>query len=153
MILEHLSLRDFRSYDQGSFTFQPDSNIIFGENGRGKTNLLEAILLLTGARSWRAAKKSELVRWEQERAFLGAKVYSGGREKDIRMEIPQSGRTNATVNGVKVKRQFDLAEQIRCVLFSPEDLHIVKGAASGRRAFADDALCQLLPRYGARLFL
>ena len=148
MILQHLSLRDFRSYRQGEFDFLPDSNIIFGDNGKGKTNLLEAILLLTGSRSWRAARKSELVRWDAETAYLAAKVHSGGREKELRMEIPSAGRTNASVNGVKIKRQYDLAEHLRCVLFSPEDLHIVKGAASGRRAFVDDALCQLRPRYG-----
>lgn len=151
MILESLSLRDFRSYSQGSFRFEPESNIIFGENGRGKTNLLEAVLLLTGVRSWRAARKSELVRWDAQQAFLATKVHSGGREKEIRMEIPLSGRTAATVNGVKVRRQFDLAGDLRCVLFSPEDLHIVKGAASGRRAFLDDGLCQLRPRYGELL--
>ena len=148
MILQHLSLRDFRSYSQGSFTFRPDSNIIFGENGKGKTNLLEAILLLTGGRSWRAAKKSELVRWDAPSAFLSAGIQSGGRDKELRMELPPSGRTLASVNGVKIKRQYDLADHLRCVLFSPEDLHIVKGAASGRRSFMDDALCQLRPRYG-----
>lgn len=67
------------------------------------------------------------------------------------MELPASGRSTAAVNGVKVKRQFDLAEHLRCVLFSPEDLHIVKGAASGRRGFVDDGLCQLRPRYGQLL--
>ena len=148
MILQSLSLRNFRSYQQGSFEFLPESNIIFGDNGKGKTNLLEAILMLTGGRSWRAARKSELVHWDEAAAFLCATVHSGGREKELRMELPASGRTNASVNGVKIKRQYDLAEHLRCVLFSPEDLTLVKGAASGRRAFIDDALCQLRPRYG-----
>ncbi len=148
MILQSLDLREFRSYRQGSFSFRPESNILFGENGRGKTNLLEAILLLTGARSWRASRKSELVHWDAQSAFLAARVHSGGREKELRMELPAAGRTNASVNGVKIKRQYNLAEHLRCVLFSPEDLHIVKGAAAGRRAFVDDALCQLRPRYG-----
>ena len=151
MILQSLSLRDFRSYRQGKFEFLPDSNIIFGDNGKGKTNLLEAILLLTGGRSWRAAKKSELVHWDAPAAFLSAGVHSGGREKELRMELPAGGRTNASVNGVKIKRQYDLAEHLRCVLFSPEDLHIVKGGASGRRDFVDDSLCQLRPRYGELL--
>ena len=148
MILEQLTLRNFRSYETGSFSFLPESNIIFGENGKGKTNLLEAILLLTGGRSWRAARKSELVRWDASAAYLSAKVCSYDREKEIRMEIPTSGRTLSSVNGVKTKRQFELAEHLRCVLFSPEDLHIVKGGAAGRRDFIDDALCQLRPRYG-----
>ena len=65
MILHSISLRQFRSYDTADFTFAPGVNIICGDNGRGKTNLLEGIWMLTGVRSWRAAKKAELVRWEE----------------------------------------------------------------------------------------
>ena len=72
MILRSVSLRDFRSYETAAFTFSPEVNILCGENGRGKTNLLEAIWLLTGVRSWRAAKKAELVRWDADRASLRA---------------------------------------------------------------------------------
>ena len=74
MILKDLSLRDFRSYETAKYAFSPDVNIICGDNGRGKTNLLEAIFVLTGVRSWRAGKKAELVRWDEPKAQLQATV-------------------------------------------------------------------------------
>lgn len=148
MILQSLQLRDFRSYAQGTFSFSPESNILYGENGIGKTNLLEAVLLLTGARSWRAGRKSELVRWDCDRAFISGTVFSREREKTIRMELPAGGRTRTEINGVRVKRQYDLSDSFRCVLFSPENLSLVKGPASQRRDLIDNGLCQMRPRYG-----
>lgn len=148
MILKEIALRDFRSYEQAGFTFSPEVNIICGDNGRGKTNLLEGIYLLTGVRSWRAAKKAELVRWDAPCAELRAGVDTRGRDFSLKMELPASGRSRVWINGVKKQKQLELSDCLRCVLFSPEDLALVKGPASGRRAFLDDAICQLRPRYG-----
>ena len=147
MRIDGVELRQFRSYEKAGFAFSAGVNIVCGDNGRGKTNLLEALWLLTGVRSWRAAKKAVLVRWEQERALLRARVFTGGRSCELRLELPAAGRAAAMVNGVRLKRQSALSEHLRCVLFSPEDLSLVKGPAAGRRAFLDDALCQLRPRY------
>ncbi len=148
MILRDLSLRDFRSYQAADLQFSPQVNIICGDNGKGKTNLLEAIYLLTGVRSWRAAKKAELVRWEQPKALLQATVDTRGRQFQLKLELPAAGRSQVWVNGVKKQRQLELSESLRCVLFSPEDLYLIKGPASGRRAFLDDAISQIRPRYG-----
>ena len=148
MILKDLSLRDFRSYETAEYAFSPDVNIICGDNGRGKTNLLEAIFLLTGVRSWRAAKKAELVRWEESKAELRATVETRGRQFQLKLDMPASGRSQVWVNGVKKQRQLELSEYFRCVLFSPEDLYLIKGPASGRRDFLDSAICQIRPRYG-----
>ncbi len=148
MVLKDLSLRDFRSYPAADLSFSPQVNIICGDNGKGKTNLLEAIWMLTGVRSWRAAKKAELVRWEQPKALLSATVEARGRQFALKMELPAAGRSQIWVNGVKKQRQLELSEHLRCVLFSPEDLYLVKGPASGRRAFLDAAICQIRPRYG-----
>lgn len=147
MKVESIALREFRSYERAEFDFSDGVNIVCGDNGRGKTNLLEAIWLLTGTRSWRAARKAVLVRWEQECALLRAKVFTGGRECELRLELPAAGRTQAAVNGVRLRRQGELSDSLRCVLFSPEDLLLVKGPAAGRRELMDDALCQLRPRY------
>ena len=148
MILKDLSLRDFRSYAAAEYAFSPDVNIICGDNGRGKTNLLEAIFLLTGVRSWRAAKKAELVRWEMPKAQLQATVETRGRQFQLKLDMPASGRSQVWVNGVKKQRQLELSECLRCVLFSPEDLYLIKGPASGRREFLDSAISQIRPRYG-----
>lgn len=151
MRIDGIELRQFRSYEKAAFAFSPDVNIVCGDNGRGKTNLLEAVWLLTGVRSWRAARKSVLVRWEQERALLRARVLAHGRPCEVRLELPAAGRALATVNGVRLRRQSELSETLRCVLFSPEDLTLVKGPAAARRDFLDDALCQLRPRYAEAL--
>ena len=148
MILKDLSLRDFRSYSAAEYAFSPDVNIICGDNGRGKTNLLEAIFLLTGVRSWRAAKKAELVRWDMPKAQLQATVETRGRQFQLKLDMPASGRSQVWVNGVKKQRQLELSECLRCVLFSPEDLYLIKGPASGRREFLDSAISQIRPRYG-----
>ena len=148
MILKDLSLRDFRSYAAAEYAFSPDVNIICGDNGRGKTNLLEAIFLLTGVRSWRAAKKAELVRWDMPKAQLQATVETRGRQFQLKLDMPASGRSRVWVNGVKKHRQLELSECLRCVLFSPEDLYLIKGPASGRREFLDSAISQIRPRYG-----
>ena len=148
MILKDLSLRDFRSYAAAEYAFSPDVNIICGDNGRGKTNLLEAIFLLTGVRSWRAAKKAELVRWDMPKAQLQATVETRGRQFQLKLDMPASGRSQVWVNGVKKQRQLELSECLRCVLFSPEDLYLIKGPASGRREFLDSAISQIRPRYG-----
>ena len=148
MILQSISLRDFRSYDAAGFEFSPDVNIICGDNGRGKTNLLESIWMLTGVRSWRAAKKAELVRWDSPKALLKAYVETRGRSHELQLELPAAGRSQIWVNGVKKQRQLELSEYLRCVLFSPEDLYLIKGPASGRREFLDSAISQIRPRYG-----
>ena len=148
MILNSLSLRDFRSYEAVDLSFSPGVNIICGDNGRGKTNLLEAVWLLTGVRSWRAAKKAELVRWDRQKATIRAGVESRNRQFDLMVELPASGRSQIWVNGIKKQRQLELSETFRCVLFSPEDLYLIKGPASGRRDFLDSAISQIRPRYG-----
>ena len=148
MILNEISLRDFRSYDLAEFSFSPGVNIICGDNGRGKTNLLEAIFLLTGVRSWRAGKKAELVRWDEPKAQLEATVETRGRQSQLKLDMPASGKSQVWVNGVKKQRQLELSECLRCVLFSPEDLYLIKGPASQRRSFLDSAISQIRPRYG-----
>jgi len=151
MRIESIALREFRSYEREEFSFSGEVNIVCGDNGKGKTNLLEALWVLTGGRSWRAARKTALVRWEQERALLRAKIITHDRECELRLELPVEGRASASANGVKLRRLSDLSDSLRCVLFSPEDLALVKGPAAGRREFLDDAMCQLRPRYAETL--
>lgn len=151
MIVRHISLRNFRSYETASFSFSDGVNIVCGDNGKGKTNLLEAVWLLTGTKSWRAARKAVFIRWEQEQTILHANVKAHQRDFELRLEHPLRGRSVAWVNGVKLRRQNELSDRFRCVLFSPEDLSLVKGPAAERRLFIDHALCQMRPRYAEAL--
>lgn len=151
MRIDSVALHAWRSYAHAEFGFREGVNIICGDNGRGKTNLLEALWMMTGVRSWRTARKNVLVHWDEPRALLRVRLFTRGRDCTMQLELPVSGRSTATVNGVRLPRQSDLSQSLRCVLFSPEDLALVRGPASGRRAFIDDALCQMRPRYAELL--
>lgn len=151
MRLDRLSLYGFRNYEQQTVEFQDGVNILIGENAQGKTNILEAAFLLTGSRSWRATRRSELIRMESENARIEAKVFSRGRAFEISMAMPPAGRGVITVNGVRAKKQGQLSDVFRCVLFAPEDLSLLRDGAAARRRFLDTALCQLRPRYAELL--
>ena len=151
MRLDRLCLRDFRNYEQQELTLQDGVNLLIGPNAQGKTNVLEAVFLLTGSRSWRAGRKSEMVRFGAQSAFIEAGLHARNRDFEIRMTLPLSGRGTTTVNGVKATRQSRLSDVFRCVLFAPEDLSLLRDGAAARRRFLDTALCQLRPRYAELL--
>ena len=152
MKVRRIALSGFRNYDWESFDFSPDTNVIRGENGQGKTNLLEAVWLLTGGKSFRGGKDAELVRRGAEYAALEAvTVESSGKENEIRLTVGASGAGRpgryAVRNGAPPKRASSLAGSFPAVVFDPGHLSLVKGPPDGRRRFLDAALCQLYPGY------
>lgn len=151
MQLNQITLKHYRNYENQTLELPEGATILAGENAQGKTNLLEAIFLLTGGKSWRAARRGDLVAFRQPKALIQADVLSRDRQFRMELELPQTGRMQMTVNGVKQKRQGDLAEVFRCVLFSPEDLYLIREGPAARRRFLDTALCQLRPRYDLAL--
>ena len=151
MQLEAIRLSYFRNYQDVSLSFPEGVTILAGENAQGKTNLLEAIFLLTGGRSWRAGKRGDLISFHQSQAQIQAKVFSRQREFRMDLTLPRTGKLQSIVNGVKQQRQSDLSEVFRCVLFSPEDLYLIREGPAARRRFLDTALCQLRPRYALAL--
>ncbi len=151
MRLSRLSLSGFRSYLSKSFDFSPNVNVIIGENGIGKTNLLEAVCLLSGNRSFRSAKTSEMINFNCERADISADVFSRGRDFEIKISLFKSGKGQVFINDVKTVKKSKMSEIFRCVVFSPRDLFIIKGAAGERRDLLNGALCQKSPGYAAAL--
>jgi len=151
MIVSQVKLSGFRSYDLSSFTFKDGANIIWGPNARGKTNLLEGIMLLSGAYSWRTRRRGELINFQSQSAVIEGAVEARSRLFDIKITMPLRGKAGYSVNGVGGKRQYELSDYFRCVLFCPEDLSIVKGGPEIRRRFMNTALSQLRPRYAAIL--
>lgn len=151
MRLDRLLLRDFRNYHEQELFLQDGVNLLIGSNAQGKTNVLEAIFLLTGSRSWRAGRKNELIRFGAQSALIEAGLLAHGRDFEVRMTLPLSGRGVTTINGVKAARQSRLSDVFRCVLFAPEDLSLLRDGAAARRRFLDTALCQLRPRYAELL--
>jgi DNA replication and repair protein RecF len=146
MPIRSLSLTDFRSYPQLDIELGPGPQVIVGPNAAGKTNLVEAIVLLSSGRSHRSAADVELVRWDHEFARAAASVESGGRTEELEVVIlaaptGRGARKRVRVNGVN-RRPSALATVLRTVLFAPEDMELIVGSPSLRRSLVDDLVVQ-----------
>ncbi|MGI8940136.1 MAG: DNA replication/repair protein RecF [Iamia sp.] len=149
MELARLWLTDFRGYAAAEVEFDPGLTAVVGANGEGKTNLLEAIGWLGGLRSFRAAPTEALVRVGAERAIVRGEGRRDGRELLVECEIAPGGRSRMLVNRQPVRRARDGLEFLRAVVFSPDDLELVKGGPGERRRYLDDLLVALDPRLDA----
>lgn len=147
MLIEALSLQDFRNIHSLYLEPSPGLNVITGENAQGKTNTLESICYLSLISSFRGAKDAELIRFGADSACIEAQALSEERSRRMKITIPSSGRRSIQVNGVRIAKKADAAGIIRCVLFCPEDLSLVRQSPAGRRRFLDDAISQLKPNY------
>ncbi|MBQ7255118.1 MAG: DNA replication/repair protein RecF [Oscillospiraceae bacterium] len=148
MKLEEITLRGFRNYEDASVSFGSGVNLLLGDNGHGKTNLLEAVLYLASGRSFRTRKEAELIGFGKEFADFSAKVTAFDRTVELRAVL-FSGRKKRQlfVNSVKKRTFSEFSGNLAAVLFSPGDLQILKSGASARRHLLDQALCQLFPAY------
>jgi DNA replication and repair protein RecF len=142
----HLTLHDFRSYAGLEVGLGPGATAFVGRNGQGKTNLVEAIDYLSRLGSHRVATDAPLVRSGAERALVRAAVVRDGRTAVLEVEITPGRSNRARVNRADLPRARDLLGLVRTVLFSPEDLTLVKGDPSDRRRFLDDLLVLRTPR-------
>ncbi len=147
MNIEHIALRDFRNYERAELELAPGVNVFCGENAQGKTNILEAVGLLSTARLFRSGKKRDAIRFGALQAQAEAQFWAEKRLFTVQAAIPSSGRMQLTVNGVRQKRMSDAAGLLRTVLFCPEDLMLIREGAAARRRFVDTALSQLRPNY------
>ena len=144
--VRRLSLHDFRSYVNLQIDLSAGLTAIVGENGNGKTNLVEAIAFLSRLQSFRGSPNEALVRVGAEAAVVRGEVLCGDRDVLIEAELPAQGRMRVQVNKQKLVRRGDLAEVLTTTVFSPDDLDIVKGGPGGRRDFLDDLLIDLHPK-------
>ena len=151
MKLRRIALDGFRNYTDFTADFSPGVNVIWGENAQGKTNLLEAIGFLSGARSHRARGDKELLSFHRDRGTITAEVTSRGRDFLLEVQLFRGARRRLIVNHVKCKTAAELGGIVQTVLFCPEDLALIKAGAAERRSFLDHAICQLRPRYAEAL--
>lgn len=149
MHLIQLRLHNFRSYQQVTLLPPAGVTILLGENGAGKTNLLEAIHLCCLGRSHRTSSDQDMIRLGQETCGVHAKVQrqNGVDEVGVRLFQQQKQKKLIYVNGKTVSRIGELMGHMTCVMFSPEDVDIIKGGPQGRRSFLDMLLSQCLPAY------
>jgi DNA replication and repair protein RecF len=145
--IAHLSLHDFRSYPEVEVALAPGVTAFLGRNGQGKTNLIEAVDYIARLSSHRVAGDAPLVRFGAESAVVRAAVVRDGREAVLEVQINPGRSNRARVNRSPLPRARELLGLVRTVLFSPEDLALVKGDPSDRRRFLDDLLVQRAPRY------
>lgn len=150
MHLTDIELENFRNYADVRIQPEPGMNVLFGRNAQGKTNILEAIHICCLGKSHRGAHDQELVRRGQKSARIWLRVHRKDSPRTIEVLL-QGGKKRVSVSGVPIKRMAELMGHINCVLFSPEDLSLVKGGPGTRRRFLDTSLCQLRPRYYSAL--
>jgi len=149
LFVTHLSLADFRSWRLAELEFGPGVTTITGRNGQGKTNLVEAVEYLATLGSHRVASDAPLIRFGAERAVVRARVQAGLDDpRSLLLEVELNpGRPNrAHLNRGPLTRPRDLLGALRVVLFSPDDLALVKGDPAERRRFLDELLTQRWPR-------
>src|ERR1043166_2086002 len=145
MHLAHLRLRDFRNYPRLDVDFAPGFQLLLGDNAQGKTNILEAIYLMSTLRSFRGVGSAQMVRHGQKGYFVGGNVVAQG-EREIKMYWSAAERS-LSLDGRPARKLTDFLGTLRTVVFCTEDLQLVKGAARSRRRFLDLLLSQTYSGY------
>ncbi len=149
MIIKSIELKNFRNYENLSISFDEDTNILYGDNAQGKTNVLEAVYLSGTTKSHKGSKDKEMIRFgEQEahiRTFVEKKQFGTNQVKNyqIDMHLKQSRSKGIAINKIPIKKASELFGILNMVFFSPEDLNIIKNGPAERRRFLDSELCQL----------
>lgn len=144
MRINRIDIENYRNIKNLNADFD-DVNIIWGENAQGKTNLIEAIYLFTGAKSFRGAKDSQLVMLGKEKCSLQIEFESRGRTQSAEIDI--KNKREVILNSIKRKSASSLGEELKAVVFSPVHLNMIKDGPGERRKFVDAALCQIKSNY------
>lgn len=146
MRLLALQVQDFRNLPQVQLSPSPHSTIAVGQNGQGKTNLLEALYFLATLKPLRAGRLSELVRWGSQGARVTGRFLLKGAEREISVEVG-GGTRQAFVDGKKAASLEEYFGGVSVVAFTPDDLEVVKGGPDSRRAFLDRAVFNRFPAF------
>lgn len=147
MYIKEIELKDFRNYEEIRISFSDKVNIFLGNNAQGKTNLLEGIYLNAMARSFKTTRDKELIRFGKEFCKVRTCAIIDEEEQITEIVITKDGKKGIKADGLKLNRISELLERIYIVIFSPEDLKIVKDEPEKRRKFIDRELCQIKPGY------
>lgn len=147
MYIRDIELKDFRNYEYARISFSKKVNIFLGNNAQGKTNLLEGIYLNAMARSFKTSRDRELIRFGADFCKVKTVSVTDSEEQTTEIVIAKDGRKAVKLDGMKVSRTSELLERIFIIVFSPEDLKIVKDEPEKRRKFIDHELCQIKPGY------
>lgn len=147
MYVKTVKLQNFRNYKNQEIEFSKNTNILCGNNANGKTNILEAVYLFGYGKSHRCKSDTEMIRFGEDAARLTIGFENKGRDFTGEIILSSNGKKTVKVNNVPIKKLSRLMSYFHAVLFSPEDLVLVKGSPSARRRFMDASLCRLYPAY------
>src|SRR4030066_827823 len=156
MYLNNLELINFRNYKSVKLNFKNSIILIIGDNGQGKTNLLESIHYISSGKSHRTADQDELINWNSDYAILRASLVSSiedtadSSKQLIEIELRKKNNIKIRIDGVYYRRKSDFASIIPSVIFSPDDLRLIKAGPSNRRDFLDDILEKLRDKYASQ---
>ena len=143
MILKSVALEHFRNYERLEMEFGQGTNILYGDNAQGKTNLLESLYVSGTTRSHKGSKDREIIQFGQEEAHIRTIVEKKGLDHQIDMHLRRSKGKGIAVDRMPIRKASELFGMLHVVFFSPEDLNIIKSGPSDRRRFLDMELCQL----------
>lgn len=143
MIIKSLELSDYRNYESLLINFDKGTNILYGDNAQGKTNILEAIYMSATTKSHKLSKDKEIIRFGNQEAHIRTIIEKDDIETRVDMHLRSSKSKGIAIDGVKIKKAAELMGLTKIVFFSPEDLSIIKNGPAERRRFIDIELCQL----------
>lgn len=147
MNVKYLQLKNFRNYDEVFIELNKNVNVFIGDNAQGKTNILESIYYCGFAKSHRTSRDKELISWNKDQAYIKLYVCKDRLDKKVEIKIFKEGKKAININSIKINKISELVGVFNVVMFSPEDLKIIKESPGNRRRFLDMELCQLSKRY------
>lgn len=147
MYISSLELADFRNIASLHMEFSQGTNILYGENAQGKTNILESLYMLSTTKSHRGVRDRDMIRFGREESHIRSLIMKGGIDYRIDMHLRKNKSKGIAINGQRIKKASELIGILHIVFFSPEDLGIVKNGPAERRRFMDMELCQLDASY------
>ena len=145
MYIEKIKLNNFRNYEELDLSLNKNINIIYGNNAQGKTNILEAIFLSSFGKSFRTNKEKEMIKFEQDKCLV--EIFYQKKDRDGKVKIEIGSKKQISLNGIKLKKLSELLGNINIVIFTPDDINILKDGPAARRRFLDILIGQLRPNY------
>ena len=145
MWIKNIKIKNFRNYNQEEVNLEKNINIFYGKNAQGKTNIIEAIFLCSLGKSFRAKKDNEMIKLNEKNAIVEIEYEKSDRDGKIKIEI--GNKKNIYLNGIKIKKLSELLGNLNIVIFTPDDINILKGGPQNRRRFLDIMISQLRPNY------
>jgi len=145
MWIKKIKIKNFRNYESEEINLEKNINIFYGQNAQGKTNIIESIFLCSLGKSFRTKKDKEMIKLNEQNALVEVEYEKSDRDGKIKIEI--GNKKNIYLNGIKIKKLSELLGNLNIVIFTPDDINILKGGPQNRRRFLDIMISQLRPNY------